>query len=293
MPHTSAMNLLLIGFLISLGLTAAASGAVFSPDTGHYYELVNAPYITWPEAGMATYESTLGGYMCWGYLATVTSQEENDFIVSTFGASALYHKWLGGFQDETDSGTVNVGWQWVTWEPWDYTNWNSGEPSNNYYAAYGYEDALTFWNNGKWNDAPHNWQYYDGGYVVEYDCRQIQIDLKPGSDPNCINIKNLDNGVIPLAILTTDDFDASSVDPSTIASGGLGARSKGKSGTIGSLEDVDGDGDLDLVVQLSYEPQIERIAPQGFRITAMTFEGAPLRGTDSICVVPDPHRIPV
>ena len=42
----------------------------------------------------------------------------------------------------------------------------------------------------------------------------VRIDIKPGSDPNCFN--NNGHGVIPVAILTTDTFDAASVDPSKL-----------------------------------------------------------------------------
>ena len=39
----------------------------------------------------------------------------------------------------------------------------------------------------------------------------VSIDIKPGSSPNRINPKS--NGVIPVGILTTDAFDATTVDP--------------------------------------------------------------------------------
>jgi len=42
----------------------------------------------------------------------------------------------------------------------------------------------------------------------------ISIDIKPGSSPNSINLKS--KGVVPVAILGTDDFDVSDVDPDTV-----------------------------------------------------------------------------
>ncbi len=73
--------------------------------------------------------------------------------------------------------------------------------------------------------------------------KPITLDIKPGSDRNAINPRS--KGVIPVAILTTDTFDAQSVDPSTVRFGpngtGIGHRSV-------HLRDVDKDGDLDFVL---------------------------------------------
>lgn len=77
----------------------------------------------------------------------------------------------------------------------------------------------------------------------------VTIDIKPGSDPNSINLKS--KGVIPVAILSTNtavgealDFDATQVNFSTVTFGPNGAvESHGQ----GHVEDVDGDGDPDMV----------------------------------------------
>lgn len=50
-----------------------------------------------------------------------------------------------------------------------------------------------------------------GGIVIGPSTITVDIDIKPGSDPNSINLKS--KGVIPVAILTTDDFDAADVAP--------------------------------------------------------------------------------
>jgi hypothetical protein len=111
----------------------------------------------------------------------------------------------------------------------------------------------------------------------------VDIDIKPGSDPNCVNSNN--HGVIPVAILSNADFDAATVDPFSVALDGAEVRVKGKSGNLGSLEDVNGDGLLDLVVQIIddavYEPG-DTMAT----LTGTTYDGVPIEGTDSICIVP-------
>ena len=72
------------------------------------------------------------------------------------------------------------------------------------------------------------------------DFLPIAIDIKPGSDPNAVNLGS--DGVIAVAILTTSmvagnsvDFDVTAVDQSTLTLAGVSARVKGKSGNIGSL----------------------------------------------------------
>jgi hypothetical protein len=72
----------------------------------------------------------------------------------------------------------------------------------------------------------------------------VQIDIKPGSNPNSINLAS--NGLIAVAIFTTEDFDASLVNAGTILFAGA-------SSVHSALEDVDGDGDLDMVLHFRVE----------------------------------------
>jgi len=113
---------------------------------------------------------------------------------------------------------------------------------------------------------------------------EVEIDIKPGSDPNSINLGG--NGVVPVAILTTPDFDATTIDPATVALAGSTVRVKGKSGNAGSLEDVDGDGDLDLVVQV-YMDELE-LSPGDTEaiLTAYTYSGLMVTGSDFLKIVP-------
>jgi PKD repeat protein len=68
----------------------------------------------------------------------------------------------------------------------------------------------------------------------------VRIDIKPGSDPNTTNLAN--EGLIAVAISTTAEFDASRVNASTVLFAGASAVQS-------ALEDVDGDGDLDMILQ--------------------------------------------
>jgi protocatechuate 3,4-dioxygenase beta subunit len=50
-------------------------------------------------------------------------------------------------------------------------------------------------------------------YVVIYN-PAVSIDIKPGSCPNPINYK--DNGLLPIAVCGTEDFDVTTIDPASI-----------------------------------------------------------------------------
>lgn len=108
----------------------------------------------------------------------------------------------------------------------------------------------------------------------------VAIDIKPGSDPNSINPRS--KGVIPVAILTTDSFDASTVDPSTVAFGPNGAT---EAHGQGHLEDVDGDGDLDLVLHFRTQETGIQCGDTEAILTGQTFGGQAIEGSDAVNTV--------
>jgi hypothetical protein len=164
------MNTRLLSQTLGLGLLLAASASASAQTVrganGHYYTLVNAPNILWANARAAAAASLRCGQP--GHLVTITSPEEQNFLVGAFGVSALGTKWLGAYQPVSSAGAT--GWAWVIGEPFAFQQWNSGEPNNGNYGIYGWEDAAVFWDGGNWNDAPSLWPFYGGGgYVIEWD----------------------------------------------------------------------------------------------------------------------------
>ncbi len=89
---------------------------------GHFYKIYEES-LPWNEARRACEEKG-------GHLVTVTSQGEQDFLVSMIEESGTEkkHFWLGA-SDEEEEGQ----WTWVTGESMDYTNWEFAkhvQPSN-------------------------------------------------------------------------------------------------------------------------------------------------------------------
>jgi hypothetical protein len=130
------------------------------------------------------------------------------------------------------------------------------------------------------------WDGPDTGAMVRVDqiAYRVAIDVMPGSDPSCLN-KDA-SGVIPVAILGAFDFAMRLIDPATIKLDGQPGRMVGKDKRLTHIEDVDGDGLDDLVVQIE---RVEGTYQEGdsiATITAKTFGGIPISGRDSICVVP-------
>jgi len=114
------------------------------------------------------------------------------------------------------------------------------------------------------------------------ECRnEVEIDIKPNSDPNCFN--NNGHGVIPVAILGSNSFDVTLVDPTTITLDDADVKLKHSGDTQASIEDINSDGFFDLVVKIE---DIEGTYPSGETIAKLrgeTFFGASFIGFDTIC----------
>ncbi len=77
---------------------------------------------------------------------------------------------------------------------------------------------------------------------IESGPTSVLVDIKPDSDNNRVNPNN--NGVVPVAVLTTDEFDATTIDVASLSFGPNGASTAHD----GHFEDVDNDGDVDLML---------------------------------------------
>lgn len=114
---------------------------------------------------------------------------------------------------------------------------------------------------------------------------EVTIDIKPGSDTNSINLGS--NGNIPVAILSTADFSAATVDPATVTLAGASVGLKGKSDKLqASYDDVNNDGLTDLVLHISFEGLELEQGSTYATLEGSTYEGDMITGTDSVNIVP-------
>lgn len=138
---------------------------------GHYYEVVKADeVISWLDASSSA--DCLGGY-----LATVTSEEENEFVFNLIDdlrywnryADRNFGPWLGGV-------LVEDNWSWINEEHFSFSNWHINEPNNeddleiyiHYFSGITAEPETSMF----WNDQPNFKPDGPISFVVEYESLQ-------------------------------------------------------------------------------------------------------------------------
>jgi len=147
---------------------------------------------------------------------------------------------------------------------------------------------------GRFSDADRDEIFFagpdgDGTFSVvslNADVLEVSIDIKPGSDPNSINCTN-ERGVIPVAILTTAEFDALTVDHTTVTFEGVGeTHVDRRTGDPRRHEDdVNGDGDMDLVFHFRLGPTGLTCTSIEAALTGETFDGLPIKGSDEVRMI--------
>jgi hypothetical protein len=115
---------------------------------------------------------------------------------------------------------------------------------------------------------------------------EVEMDVKPDGEPDPINLNA--HGLLPVAVFSTEEFDATQLDPATLLlSGAPVAMTGGKHGKwMAHAEDVDGDGLLDLIVQFDNQALDPAQLAEGLALlTGATYDGQQIAGQDEIILV--------
>lgn len=156
---------------LSVVITSQVTGAYYNPTNGHIYRFIQGQY-TISQARSDALASNFEGVP--GYLVTITSADEQNFINSKVSAFNVwtglsdeqqegYWRWLDGPEAGTviRIGSNNVSGQYNNWAPGEPNNWGPGE-----------DYMVMKWSGGtQWNDfgpPATTTTSQIGGYLVEY-----------------------------------------------------------------------------------------------------------------------------
>ena len=112
---------------------------------------------------------------------------------------------------------------------------------------------------------------------------QVDIDIRPRHNPNRINLRFW--GVVPVAIVSTDTFDATTIDPMTITLANAPVKLWRNGTPMVFRKDVDGDGRVDLVVLVKARAMDLDKSDTEAVLEGKMFNGTDIRGSDSIRIV--------
>jgi len=140
---------------------------------------------------------------------------------------------------------------------------------------------------------------------------QVNVDIKPNSCPNPLNVGpytreqgNIPQGKLPAAILGTEDFDVTTIDPSTVTLEGVSplrwafedvaAPVVDPQDTCDCTEDS-ADGYLDLTLKFSRAEIIEALnqPPNGelpLTMAGMLYDGTEFEGVDCVVIMHSPYE---
>ena len=125
---------------------------------------------------------------------------------------------------------------------------------------------------------------------------KVAVDIKPGSCPNPLSVKS--SGVLPVAILGSEDLDVNRIDAASIELAGVGVIRHSREDVAGPVSDAndcncteDGpDGFMDLTLKLKTQDMVEAIGEVDdgdvlpLELTGVLFGERPIEGNDCVLI---------
>jgi hypothetical protein len=116
--------------------------------------------------------------------------------------------------------------------------------------------------------------------IMAAQATRVLIDVAPGDSPTVLEAGR--GGLLPVAVLSTAQFDAASVDPATALFGPAG---KGVEAVRAVTEDVDRDGRMDVMLLVRVTDLELTCGEVVLHLTAQTRAGARVEGSETVTVV--------
>lgn len=132
---------------------------------------------------------------------------------------------------------------------------------------------------------------YERSLASSPQATRVEIDVLPGEASKFIDAAT--RSTVPVAILSSVDFDATTINPTSVKLAGA-PMTKGRGGQWlrGVLSDVNGDGRMDLIVYVSANSLRLVAGTSDALLTAVTFEGKAVSGSQQVSFKPDVVRNP-
>ncbi len=152
---------------------------------GHWYA-VNPVRTHWQGARLVAESMTHDSLV--GHLATITSAEENQFVVANVLAGTLQPMPYDVDQFYLAAAYNGVAWDWLTGEPFGYVNWGTDEPNNvgteNAIAMFGPNNTDPRRTFGTWNSV-----VLSDTTISPVHSAWSVVEFEPGFQPsNLINL---------------------------------------------------------------------------------------------------------
>lgn len=122
-----------VSFSRTIGLATFPTSRVnwvYNPNNQHHYALVTVRAGMEFSTAKANAESMTAPDNKPGYLATVTSSAEWEWIKAKMLPAAGNKAVMLGAEQAQSGSEPNGGWGWTNSEPWTFTDWNTSEPNN-------------------------------------------------------------------------------------------------------------------------------------------------------------------
>jgi len=152
---------------ISVSTTINPTGYYYNATNGHFYRPISTT-ATYTSAKTLSTQQTFKGQT--GYLVTITSSDEQNFIIANVPQNNIWFALSDRLQEgywRVDAGPengtlINIGNYNGNPQAGTYQNWCGGEPND----AGGEDYAVTKWGGGGcWNDLPDN---FSCAYIIEF-----------------------------------------------------------------------------------------------------------------------------